>query len=95
VAFGLARAIGERHRNIPVQDFDLGLDFSSLATGARLAIGSYLAVQMPQEHLSQWDWQDWFYHAGSGLVLLRGDARRMLPYNYLIFSIYPYQEEGA
>lgn len=92
IAFGLAKTIGERHRNIPVQDFDLGLDFGSSATGARLATGSYLAVQMPGEHLAQWDWQDWIYHAASGLVLLRGDDRLALPYNYLVFSISPYEE---
>lgn len=87
IAFNLAKVIGERHRNVAVQDFDLGLDFGTSALGARLAVGSYLAVQMPQDHLTQWNWQDWFYHAGSGLVLLRGDNRRALPYNYLVFSI--------
>lgn len=92
IAFGLAKAIGERHRNIPVQDFDLGLDFGSSAMGARLAAGSYIAVQMPAEHLAQWNWQDWVYHAASGLVLLRGDNRLALPYNYLVFSISPYEE---
>jgi hypothetical protein len=33
---------------VPVQDFYLGLDFSAIATRARLALGSYLAVQVPE-----------------------------------------------
>lgn len=93
IAFGLAKTIGERHRNVPVQDFDLGLDFGSSPTGARLAVGSYLAVQMPHDHLGEWEWQDWMYHAASGLVLLRGDNRLALPYNYFVFSIHRYEDD--
>jgi hypothetical protein len=93
IAFGLAKTIGERHRNVAVQDFDLGLDFGRVATGARLAVGSYLAVQVPQEHLVKWNWEDWVYHPDSGLVLLKSDHQFMLPYNYLIFAVYPYNEE--
>lgn len=91
VAFGLAKALGERSRNIAVQDIDLGLDFGTLATGARLAIGSYVAVQMPLEHLVQWDWNQWVYDPSRGLILQRED-RCLLPYNYLIFGITPYEE---
>ena len=48
MALGLAKTIGKRHRNVPVQDFDLGLDFSTIPLGARLAEGAYLAVQIPE-----------------------------------------------
>src|SRR5205085_8912336 len=46
MALGLARTIAKRHRNVSVQDFDLGLDFNTIPTGARLAEGAYLAVQI-------------------------------------------------
>jgi hypothetical protein len=37
-----------RNRNVPVQDFYLGLDFSAIPMRARLAQGSYLAVQISE-----------------------------------------------
>src|SRR6266568_511927 len=45
-AFALAKSIAMRYRNIAVQDFDLGLGFSTNPIEGRLAEGSYLAVQL-------------------------------------------------
>ena len=47
IAYGLTRSIAQRNHNVPVQDIHLGLDFTEIAAGARLAIGSYIAVQIP------------------------------------------------
>jgi hypothetical protein len=41
-AVGIAQAIGSRNRNIGVQDFFLGLDFTPSPSGARLSQGSYI-----------------------------------------------------
>ena len=69
LALGLARTIAKRHRNVSVQDFDLGLDFSTIPMGARLAEGSYLAVQIPENHQLRWDWHEWIYHPASEQVV--------------------------
>lgn len=93
LALGLARTIAARHRNISVQDFDLGLDFSNLAMRIPLAEGNYLAVQTPEDSLDMdgWDWNDWVYHPGSGQVVKRSDHRQVIPFNYLVFGVSRYE----
>lgn len=86
-ALALTKAIAEHNRNVPVQDFYMGLDFSDIATRARLAEGSYLAVQIPEALLSIWDWSDWVYGPNSGQVTHTADRTQLIPYNYLVFSI--------
>lgn len=86
-AVGITKAIGRRHRNIPVQEFYLGLDFGATSTGARLAEGSYLAVQIPESLQTVWDWNEWVYRPANGQVTHRDDVTKMIPYNYLVFSV--------
>jgi hypothetical protein len=93
LAFGLTRSIAGRNKNVPVQDFHLGLDFSNIPTRARLAEGSYLAVQIPESLQTVWDWSAWVYNPNSGRVVSRNDPQQMIPYNYLVFSVSRY--EGA
>lgn len=92
LALGLAKTIATRHRNISVQDFDLGLDFSNIPMRAHLAEGSYLAVQMPESLQPVWDWDKWVYRPASGLVVKRDNYQHIMPYNYLVFSISRYEE---
>lgn len=94
-AVGLTRAIAGRHRNVPVQDFSLGLDFSAVSTRARLSEGSYLAVQVPEADHAAWDWGRWAYRPDSGHVIDAGDPSRLLPYNYLVFGISRCEPEPA
>jgi hypothetical protein len=47
MALNLTKSIATRNRNVPVQDFYMDLDFSTIATRARLAEGSYLASCTP------------------------------------------------
>jgi hypothetical protein len=86
-AIGLTRAIASRNRNVPVQDFYLGLDFGSIATRARLALGSYLAVQIPETLQVVWDWNDWIFQPGVGQVVSKSNPGQLIPYNYIVFSI--------
>src|SRR5687767_1423121 len=48
LALGLTKSIAQRNRNVSVQDFYLGLDFTGTSMGARLAVGDYIAVQIPE-----------------------------------------------
>lgn len=86
-ALGLTKAIASRNRNVPVQDFYLGLDFSDIASRSRLAAGSYLAVQVPDEALAAWDWDDWQYRSASGHLVSAAMPERLPPYNYVVFSV--------
>lgn len=92
MAYNLTRAVAGRNRNQPVQDFYLGLDFEPVATRARLAAGSYLAVQIPETLVVVWDWEEWVFNPANGQVVHRDDPTRLIPYNYLVFSVSRYDE---
>jgi len=91
IAYGLAENIAKRNRNVSVQDFDLGLDFSTIAMNGRLAEGSYLAVQIPENQRARWNWQDWAFHPAIDQVVKQSDPQQLIPFNYLIFSISRYE----
>lgn len=91
MAVSLVRAIMMRHENNPVQDFDLGLSFNTLALSGRLAEGTYLAVQVPESLWHTWDWENWVYFPARGRVIQRDDPQQSLPYNYLAFGISRYE----
>jgi len=91
MALSLTKGIAARNRNVPVQDFFMGLDFSTIATRARLAEGSYLAVQIPETMQAVWDWREWVYEpGGNGQIVNRADTKRPIPYNYVVFSVSRY-----
>lgn len=94
MAYNLTRSVAGRNRNQPIQDFYLGLDFTSIATGARLATGSYLAVQIPESLLVVWDWEEWVFNPAIGQVVHRDDPRQLIPYNYVIFGVSRYEGGG-
>lgn len=87
MALGLTKAIAGRSRNQVVQEFYMGLDFSDVAARARLAEGTYLAVQVPESLGRVWDWQDWVYDPTNGLIHDRDLPNEIIPYNYVMFSI--------
>ena len=90
MAVALTRSLAARHRNVPVQDFYMGLDFTNIPTGARLAEGAYLAVQIPEMLQTVWDWSEWIYNPASGQVVSKQDHTQLIPYNYIIFSVSRY-----
>lgn len=92
MAVALTRSLAARHRNVPVQDFYLGLDFSDDPAGARLAAGSYLIVQIPETTQVGWHWDQWIYHRPSGRVVNKQDGKSLIPYNYLTLGITRYEE---
>jgi hypothetical protein len=81
----LTRQIAGRHRNVPVQDFYLGLDFSKQPARAALAEGTYVAMQVPGDPARPWRWEDWLFLPG-GQVVARADRTSMPPYNYLLYT---------
>lgn len=91
MAFNLTKVVAGRHRNVPVQDFYMGLDFSAVPTRARLAEGSYIAVQVSLDKQVQWDWDEWLYNSNSGEIVNRADHNQLIPFNYLVFSVSRYE----
>jgi len=92
MAKGLTETIAKRKNNVPVQDFYLGLDFSNITTRARLAEGSYIAVQIPESRQLAWDWDEWVYDPSTGQVVNDYYRTELIPYNYIIFSVSRYEE---
>ena len=93
VAKGLCNTLAARQRNTAVQEITLGLDFETGALGARLAVGSYVAVQTPRA--DEIVWSDWRFDAETGTIvrtnLAPGEDPYALPYNDIVFRIRPYE----
>lgn len=89
VARGLAVSLANRSKNVAVQQFNLGLDFETGATGARLAVGSYVVAQV--ERPDEIVWSDWSYDTETGTVvrtnLAEGEESYVLPYNAVVFRV--------
>jgi hypothetical protein len=92
MAIGLTKMVAKRHNNIPVQDIQIGLDFSNNPMGARLAEGIYIAVQIPETLTNVWDWRDWIYDTNKGQIVKTYDRKQLIPYNYIAFGIHRYDE---
>lgn len=86
MAVGITRALAGRNRNVSVQDFYLGLDFTTSATGARLREGTYFAVQAPEE-VTVSCWEKWAYNRQSQHLVARDKPAAPIPYNYIAFSV--------
>jgi hypothetical protein len=84
MATAILKAFAQRHENITVQHFQLGLDLDPGLTGAHLRTGSYIAVQV--EVAEKWDWLDWIFDPKNGAVLSR-ESREVIPLNYVIFRV--------
>jgi hypothetical protein len=84
---GAVKLVASRNRNVPVQEFRIGLDFSRNATSARLAEGSYIAAQIPETLEGTWDWDAWVFNRRNGQIVGRADPTVTFPYNYVTFGV--------
>jgi hypothetical protein len=87
MAYNLTRNIAKRNRNVPVQEFYLGLDFAKAGVGARLAEGTYIAVQMSEMDYTLWNWDRWVYDPFNGRIVGTEARLPSLPHNYVTFSV--------
>ena len=83
----ITESIAKRNRNIGVQDFFIGLDFSSTVTGLRLSTGSYIIVQIPKSLQDSWNWAHWKFDKVSGRIINKNDSTIMFHFNYIIIGI--------
>jgi hypothetical protein len=87
MVLGITKSIAQRNRNVAVQEFFLGLDFSAVMTRARIVQGSYIAVQIPDRIARVWDWNDWIYDGPSGQIVSCEDGRTLIPFNYVVLGV--------
>jgi hypothetical protein len=88
MALSITKSVAKRHRNVPVQKFSLGLDFSDkTAAGARLRQGTYIAVQIPQQDTRIWTWSAWKWSRLDGIVVDATGGTKLLPYNAVIINV--------
>jgi hypothetical protein len=85
-AVALTKRLAQRNRNVPVQEFSLGLDFSGQAARAALAEGSYVAVQVPGTPDRPFRWEDWLLQPG-GRLASRSAPGQPSPYNYVLLTV--------
>lgn len=90
LAEGIAKQIATRNNNKTIQDFTMGLDFSTISSRARLKEGTYIAVQVGD--LAAWNWDEWEYKTESGIIVKKDNTTSTIPFNYLIFSISKFTE---
>ena len=86
-AYHLTERIAAAERNTPVQAFQLGLGFGTGGVGARLAEGSYVAVQVPEGMSAGWYWEDWVYDPVRQRIMAADDLDEPIGFNYLVFSV--------
>lgn len=91
MAYNITLGIAKRNRNIPVQEFYLGLDFDQTGITARIAEGTYIAVQIPETNQMIWDWKNWIFDKSSGRIVSRSNGKDLVPYNCIIFTVSRYK----
>lgn len=90
ITLGVTKTLAARNKNVAVQDFYLGLDFLETSVGARLAVGDYIAAQVPTE--TALNWSEWYYNTHIGTIVKKSDSTKSLPYNYIVFGVSKHPE---
>jgi hypothetical protein len=90
IAYCPTKALAAHYRNVPVQSFMLGLDFTRSAYGAALRTGADVVVQVPAELLCACDWAAWIDDARIGNIVSRTDPAVGLPYNHVVLTVNRY-----
>ncbi len=90
IAVGITKMVASRNKNVAVQDFFMGLDFTNTPFCARLSQGSYIAVQIPEKQFVIWDWKQWAYDPTNMSIVNRNDNQALIPYNYVVFNVNKY-----
>lgn len=84
---GITKSILNARKNVTVQEITMGLDFGGPPLGARLALGDYIAVQVPPDALANWDWSEWIFRPTNGQIVSASDPAKRIPFNYIFFGV--------
>ena len=88
MAAGLTQWFANQSVNVKVQEFRQGLDFDTGQLGGGLALGSYIVVRIPVEHIPEWNWDDWVVDPTQVRLVCRSDPSTPLEYNHMMFGIH-------
>jgi hypothetical protein len=91
LAYSVTQSVAKRHRNVPIQKFNLGLAFDQAPFRACLREGAYVAVQIPPQLERAWDWSQWIYAPRLGEIVNGQDTTQRLPYNNIVFTVSRYE----
>lgn len=89
MAVGLTRWLASQSKNVKVQEFRQGLDFTPGRLGAGLALGTYIVAQIPLEYQNEWAWSDWAIDPNVIRLVARGATDSPLDFNHVMFGIRP------
>lgn len=84
LASGVTQSLLDQKNKI-VQAFELGLDFSKTPTSARLRLGSYVVMQVPD--LQTFSWDNWVFSADAMGIVSAQNSKERAPFNTLIYSL--------
>lgn len=84
LATSAVKTVVERKRNKQVHSFNLGLDFSSTVSAARLCLGTYIVVQTDD---SAWDWSKYEWNRDTMTLQERAAGQQTPPVNYMAFGV--------
>lgn len=87
-AIGITKMLATRNSNVFIPAPKLGLYFSTIPTQIKLAIGSYIAVQMPNP--GDFDWTKWKFNKNTGTIQSTEGPKMDIPFNYFVFSVNKY-----
>lgn len=87
LAGATVQAVLSRSKNRQVHSFNLGLDFASSMTSARLRLGTYVVVQCSDD--SGWKWETYEWNRDAMTLLNKSTGQQPL-YNYMAFGVSKY-----
>ncbi|VWD48411.1 hypothetical protein BLA18628_05856 [Burkholderia aenigmatica] len=86
LATSVVHSAASRARNKQVHSFNVGLDFSSTSTSAKMRLGSYLIVQTDG---TNWSWSDFIWDCNSASLRHKHNSSHVLA-NYMVFGVSPF-----
>eukprot|EP00456_Euglypha_rotunda_P031528 TRINITY_DN2450_c0_g3_i2.p1 TRINITY_DN2450_c0_g3~~TRINITY_DN2450_c0_g3_i2.p1 ORF type:complete len:305 (-),score=34.71 TRINITY_DN2450_c0_g3_i2:113-1027(-) len=89
MASAFVESTARRKKNMQVHSFNLGLDFGSGASSARLKIGSYVVVQT--DDALSWDWSNFEWSSDALALRSKAPAERGIDFNYMVFGVASYK----
>ena len=84
LANGVSEELSKKNKGVPVNSFELGLDFSEIPFRIKLREGSFVIIQIPPAKADVWKWSDWEFKDGR----IQGKSdQKVVPFNYIVIGI--------
>ncbi len=84
LAGSVVKFLANQGNNRQVHDFNLGLDFASGASSARLRLGSYVVIQTDE---TAWDWSNYVWDRNAMSLKSKRPHEGGAGFNYMVFGV--------